>query len=128
MFLVLVILCLICTSECVYAESLQSRPALCDPMDCSLLGSSVHGDSPGNSGVGCHVLLQEIFLTRRLNPHLLCLLHWQSGSLPVATPGKPSMCETLPKLHCFCQMICSSQHFEIDTVITSILEMEILSH
>ena len=28
-------------------------------MDCSLPGSSVHGDSPGkNTGVGCHPLLQ----------------------------------------------------------------------
>ena len=28
-------------------------------MDCSLPGSSVHGDSPGkNTGVGCHALLQ----------------------------------------------------------------------
>ena len=27
---------------------------LCDPMDCSLPSSSVHGDSPGkNTGVGC---------------------------------------------------------------------------
>ena len=24
------------------------------------------------------------------NPHLFCLLHWQSGSLPLAPPGKPS--------------------------------------
>ena len=33
--------------------------SLCDPMDCSLPGSSVHGDSPGkNTGVGCHFLLQ----------------------------------------------------------------------
>ena len=38
----------------------QSCPTLCDPMDCSLPGSSVHGDSPGkNIGVGCHALLQE---------------------------------------------------------------------
>ena len=35
----------------------QSRLILCNPMDCSLPGSSVHGDSPGqNTGVGCHVL------------------------------------------------------------------------
>ena len=27
----------------VHAKSLQSCPTLCDPMDCSLLGSSVHG-------------------------------------------------------------------------------------
>ena len=25
----------------------QSCPTLCDPMDCSLPGPSVHGDSPG---------------------------------------------------------------------------------
>ena len=31
----------------------------CDPVSCSLPGSSVHGDSPGkNTGVGCHALLQ----------------------------------------------------------------------
>ena len=31
----------------------QSCPTLCDPMDCSPPGSSVHGDSPGkNTGVG----------------------------------------------------------------------------
>ena len=30
----------------------QSCQTLCDPMDCSLPGSSVHGDSPGkNTGV-----------------------------------------------------------------------------
>ena len=30
--------------ECsVHAKSLQSCPTLCDPMDCSLPGSSVHG-------------------------------------------------------------------------------------
>ena len=47
-------------------------------------------DSPGkNTGVGSHFLLQGIFMTRGLNPHLLCLLHWQVGSLPLAPPRKP---------------------------------------
>ena len=37
----------------------QSRPALCDPVDCGPPGSSVHGDSPGkNTGVGCHAILR----------------------------------------------------------------------
>ena len=27
----------------VHAKLLQSCPTLCDPMDCSLLGSTVHG-------------------------------------------------------------------------------------
>ena len=40
-------------------------------MDCSLWGSSVHGDSPGkNIGVGCHALLQGIFPTQESNPGL----------------------------------------------------------
>ena len=28
---------------CMHAKSFQSCPTLCNPMDCSLLGSSVHG-------------------------------------------------------------------------------------
>ena len=45
---------------------------LCDHMDCSLPGFSVHGDSPGrDTGVGCHALLQGIFPTQGLNPDLL---------------------------------------------------------
>ena len=38
------------------------------------------------TGVGCHFLLQGIFLTQRSNPCLLYLLHWQAGSLPLAPP------------------------------------------
>ena len=49
----------------------QSCLTLCDPMDCSPPGSSVHGNFPGKSaGVGCHFLLQEIFLTQGSNPGL----------------------------------------------------------
>ena len=48
----------------------QSCPTLCDPMDYSLL--LCRWDSPGkNTGVGSHSLLQGIFPTQGLNPHLL---------------------------------------------------------
>ena len=48
-------------------------------------------DSPGkNTGVGCHALLQGIFLTQGSNLHFFRLLHWQAGSLPLELPGKPS--------------------------------------
>ena len=52
----------------------QSCPTLCDPINCSLPGSFVHGDSPGKkTEVGCHVLLiYGIFPTQGLN---LCLPH-----------------------------------------------------
>ena len=55
-------ICVLC------AQSLQSCLSLCDPMDCTLPGSSVFGDSPGrNTGVGFHALLQGIFPTQGLN-------------------------------------------------------------
>ena len=39
--------------------------------------------------MGCHFLLQGIFPTQGLNLSLLGLLPWQTGSLPLAPPGKP---------------------------------------
>ena len=38
--------------------------------------------------MGCHSLLQGIFLTQGSNPHLLHILPWQAGSLSLAPPGK----------------------------------------
>ena len=57
----------------------QSRPTLCNPMDCTLPGSSVHGGK--NTRVGCHFLLQGIFPTQGSNSHLL---HWQADPLQSA--------------------------------------------
>ena len=45
-------------------------------------------DFPGkNTGVGCHSLLQGIFLDQGSNPHLL---HWQAGSLSLSHQGSLS--------------------------------------
>ena len=64
---------------CVYA---QSRPTLCDPMDCSLPGSFLHGSSQAR-------ILECIAVSssRRSSwPRgwicLVCLLHWLVDSLP----------------------------------------------
>ena len=55
----------------------QSCLTLCNPMDYSPPGSSVHGIFPGkDTGVGFHFLPQGIFSTQGLNPHLFRLLHW----------------------------------------------------
>ena len=75
-----VILLLYCLISSVLSDSLQ-------PMDCSPPGSSIPGK---NIGVGCHTLLQGIFLTQGLNLSLLCLVHWQAGSLPLMPPRQPS--------------------------------------
>ena len=62
-----------CAVLCLVA---QSCLALCDPMDGSPPGSSVHGDSPGkNSRVASHtLLLQGFFPTQQLDRGLL---HWR---------------------------------------------------
>ena len=45
---------------------------------------------PGkNTGVGCHPLLQGIFLTQGSNLHFLCLLHWQENYFPSRQLGSP---------------------------------------
>ena len=93
---------------CVHACSVTSvvSDSSVMSMDCSPPGS-VHGDSPGkNTGVGFHALLQGIFSTQGWNPCLLCLLHWQAGSLPLAYLG--SLCcvctSAQPRPGCLCEM------------------------
>ena len=73
---------------CLHAKSLQLCVTLCDPMDRSLPGFSVHEILQTNTGVCCHAFLQGIFLTPRLNVHLP---HWLAGSLPPVPSGKPSL-------------------------------------
>ena len=56
--------------------SLFSHVRLCDPMDCSPPGFSVHGDSPGKkTAMGWHVFLQGISPNQGSNRRLLRLLH-----------------------------------------------------
>ena len=76
---------------CLFPKSLQSYLTLCNPMSLSPPDSSVHGilqarilewdAMPSSRG---------IFPTQGSNPCLLCLLHWQAGSLPLSPPGKPT--------------------------------------
>ena len=58
------------------------------PWTVALQASLSMGFSSKDTGVGCHALLQGILLTRGSNPRLLCLLHWQSGSLPLVPHEK----------------------------------------
>ena len=78
---------------CMCAKSLQSCPALCEPMDCSPPGSSVHGILQAR--------MLEWVATRssRVSSQprdRICIslhpLHWQMCSLPLATLGKTCVC------------------------------------
>ena len=59
-----------CVSDSLWPHGLHHTRLLCP------------WDFPGKStGVGCHFLLQGIFLTQGLN---LCLLDWLTDSLPLS--------------------------------------------
>ena len=97
------------------AKSRQSCLILCDPMDCSPLGTSVHG-----------ILQQEYwsglsyFLTQGSNPRLLRLLQWQEGSLPLAPPGKIHCRMEFPKYLVWLETIMQTQQLLLgQTAVTS---------
>ena len=76
---------MLCFTQCLVTQSCLT---LCDSMDCSLPGSSVHSDSPGkNTGMGCHAFFQGIFPIQGSNPCvpyyrwiLYCLSHQVSAN------------------------------------------------
>ena len=69
----------------------QSCPTVCNPIDCSPPGSSVHGDSLGkNTGVGCHALLQGIFWIQGFNSGPP---HWRQILYHLTHQGSPKIVE-----------------------------------
>ena len=77
---------------------------LCNSMDCSPPGSSIHGIFPGkNTRVDCHFFLQGIFPTQRSNPslsHCRQTLLWaiREALYPILYP-KVSLIHSLLLLH-----------------------------
>ena len=76
-------MCFCVLSHSVVSDSLR-------PMDCSPAQLLCPWNfRVKNTGTGCHLLLQGIFLNQGSNPYFLCFQHWQVDSLPLAPPGKP---------------------------------------
>ena len=74
---------MLCFTQCLVTQLCLT---LCDSMDCSLPGSSVHSDSPGkNTGMGCHAFFQGIFPIQGSNPSLP---YYRWDSLLSEPPGK----------------------------------------
>ena len=69
----------------IHAKPLQLCLTLCDSMDYSLPGSSVYGILQARMvAMPCSRDLPN----PGIEPHLLCLLLWQAGSLPLTPLGK----------------------------------------
>ena len=74
-----------------FFKSLSHELTLCNPMDWSPPGSSVHGDFPGqNPGVGSCSLLQGIFPTQGSNPDFL---HCRQIFYHLSHQGSPRILE-----------------------------------
>ena len=88
----------LCVYVCVCACTL-SHVQLFETPGTVACQASLSRRSPGkNTGVGCHALFQEIFPTQGSNPYLRHLLPWQTGSLPLASPGKPFLLTILSEV------------------------------
>ena len=99
--IIMIIVAIQCAVLCLVT---QSCPTLCNLLDCSPPGSSVHGDSPGkNTIVGCHVLLQGIVPTQELSPGLP---HCRQILYHLNNQGSPRILEWVA--YPFCRE--SSQH------------------
>ena len=73
-------------NHCKYAKLIQSCLTLCYPMDFSLPGSSVHGLLQAKILEWIAMYSFRDYSQPRSNPSLLCVLHWQESSLPLAPP------------------------------------------
>ena len=78
---------------CVCAKLLLLGPTFGDPMDFSPPGSLSMGLSRQEYWSGFPFPSLGDLPYPGINPQFLCLLHWQAGSLPLATPGKPPVCD-----------------------------------
>ena len=92
----------------------QLCPTLCNPKDCSLPSSSVHGDSPGkNTGVDCHALFQGIFPTQGSSPGLL---HCRWNLYHISHQGSPLYQQFLHFPHLYGILFFSSPSFSLTHV------------
>ena len=66
----------------------QSRPTLCNPMDCSPPGSSVHGISQARKMDWVAISFSRGSAWCRDQNQVSYLLHWQASSLPLTSTGQ----------------------------------------
>ena len=92
----------VCVHVCIHAKLLQFCLTFCDPVDCTLPGSSLHGILQARILEWVAMLSSKgVLPTQESNPFLSCLLYWQAGSLPLAPPGKP-----IYMFVCVCACVC----------------------
>ena len=92
------------------AKSVQSCPALCNPMDCSLPVSFVHG-------IFLARILEWVAISSSLGSsqhrnwsHVSCVFHWKVDSLPMSHRGSPKLLYVLCCAVLSCSVVSDSLH------------------
>ena len=94
---------------------------------CSLPGSSVYGDSPGNNtGVSCLAFLHGIFPTQGSNPRLL---NYRQILYPLSHQGSPRILgwAALPFSRGPSQLISLHRYVVVDLVISILLLISLIN-
>jgi len=82
-----------CGLRTVCALSLQPRPTLYNPLDCSPPGSSVHG-IPQVRTLEWAAMPSRTSSQLKNQTRVSRVSHWWAGSLPLVPPGEPTACCT----------------------------------
>ena len=78
-----------CPKRIMHVEAVsQSHPILCDPVDCSLSGSSVHGIFQAKTLKWVIISFSRGSSPPRIEPRSLASPTLQADSLPLVLPGK----------------------------------------
>ena len=87
----------------------QSCQNLCNPIDCSLSSSSIHGILQARILEWVAIFFSRGSSQPRDQTRLLCFLHWQASSLPLCHLGSlPALLETVFSLECL--FLSQNQH------------------
>ena len=94
------ILYLLCPTSLRACPS-ESCQTLCNPMDCCPSGSTVQGFSRQEHWSGLPSPSPGDLPDPGIKPMPLCLLHWETDSLSLVPPRKPSLFSTAKNLKAF---------------------------
>ena len=105
----------VCMCMCARTMMLQFCWTLCDPVDCSPPGSSVRGIPQARILEWVAMPSSRDLPNAGIEPCLLCLPHWQAGSLSPVPPGKPlwaCLC-VHAKLLQSCPTLCNAMDYSL---------------
>ena len=112
----------VCVCVCVHAQSLQLCPTLCDPMDCSLPGFSVHGILQARILEWVAMPSSRGFSQPRDQNRVSCIACISGRFLTTKPPREPVCVRVCVCVHaCACVYVCMTVSLHCSPEIVTIL-------